>query len=197
VEGRIDKMKLVYIKESKVDVLRESEEELTFWRFFVEVKKFITELLTDPIHARPSVVLVSHGLDNDTLRKKLQDEAVIVKSENIDEPHDEITGKIESRYYLSYKVPKKDFKKKLRRLYQKYVESKVNESFHTPNGLMLHDNELGNNINMRGQIDQMLNSPLTMGVACDERAPQYVKDAVKIYNDKIINKKLNKNGKET
>ena len=62
---------------------------------------------------------------------------------------------------------------------------------------MLHDNELGNDINMRGQIDQMLNSPLTMGVACDERAPQYVKDAVKIYNDKIINKKLNKNGKET
>ena len=190
-------MKLVYIKESKVDVLKESEEELTFWRFFVEVKKFITELLTDPIHARPSVVLVSHGLDNDTLRKKLQDEAVIVKSENIDEPHDEITGKIESRYYLSYKVPKKDFKKKLRRLYQKTVESEVNESFHTPNGLMLHDNELGNDINMRGQIDQMLNSPLTMGVACDERAPQYVKDAVKIYNDKIINKKLNKNGKET
>ena len=190
-------MKLVYIKESKMDVLRESEEELTFWRFFVEVKKFITELLTDPIHARPSVVLVSHGLDNDFLRKKLQDESVIIKSENIDEPHDEITGKIESRYYLSYKVPKKDFKKKLRRLYQKYVESKVNESFHTPNGLMIHDNELGNDINMRGQIDQMLNSPLTMGVACDERAPQYVKDAVKIYNDKIINKKLNKNGKET
>ena len=172
-------MKLVYIKESKMDVLRESEEELTFWRFFVEVKKFITELLTDPIHARPSVVLVSHGLDNDFLRKKLQDESVIIKSENIDEPHDEITGKIESRYYLSYKVPKKDFKKKLRRLYQKYVETSVNEGI------------------TRGEIDMMLNSPLTMGVACDERAPQYVKDAVKIYNDKIINKKLNKNGKET
>ena len=172
-------MKLVYIKESKMDVLRESEEELTFWRFFVEVKKFITELLTDPIHARPSVVLVSHGLDNDFLRKKLQDESVIIKSENIDEPHDEITGKIESRYYLSYKVPKKNLKKKLRRLYQKYVETSVNEGI------------------TRGEIDMMLNSPLTMGVACDERAPQYVKDAVKIYNDKIINKKLNKNGKET
>jgi hypothetical protein len=172
-------MKLVYIKESKINVLRESEEELTFWRFFVEVKKFITDLLNDPIHARPSVVLVSNGLDNDTLRKKLQDESVIVKSEDIREPHDETTGKIESRYYLSYKVPKKDFKKKLRRLYRKTIESSVNEEI------------------TRDKIDMMLNSPLTMGVVCDGNAPGYVKDAVKVYNDKIINKKLNKNGKKT
>ena len=116
-------MKLVYIKESKIDVLKESEEELTFLRFFVEVKKFITELLTDPIHARPSVTLVSHGLDNDALRRKLQDEMIIIKKENIDEPHNEVTGDRESRYYLSYKVPKKDFKKKLRRLYQKTIEN--------------------------------------------------------------------------
>lgn len=172
-------MKLVYIKESKIDVLRESEEELTFLRFFVEVKKFITELLTDPIHARPSVTLVSHGLNNDVLRRKLQDEMIIIKKENIDEPHNEVTGDRESRYYLSYKVPKKDFKKKLRRLYQKTIESNINEDI------------------TRDEIDMMLNSPLTIGVVCDERAPGYVKDAVKIYNDKITNKKLNKNGKET
>ena len=43
--------------------------------------------------------------------------------ERIDEPHNEETGEIESRYYLSYKVPKKDFKKKIRRLYQKLFES--------------------------------------------------------------------------
>jgi hypothetical protein len=48
---------------------------------------------------------------------------VIVKKENINEPHNEVTGEIESRYYLSYKVPKKDFKKKLRRLYQKTIEN--------------------------------------------------------------------------
>lgn len=188
-------MKLVYIKESKVGILKESEEELTFLRFFVEVKKFITDLLTDPIHARPSLTLVSHGLDNDNLRRKLQDEMVIVKKENINEPHNEVTGEIESRYYLSYKVPKKDFKKKLRRLYQKIFESGINESYNTTNGLMLHNNELGNDINTRGKIDQMLNSPLTIGVACDERAPQYIKDAVNIYNNKIINKKLKQNGR--
>ena len=158
-------MKLIYIKESKVDVLKESEEELTFWRFFVEVKKFITDLLTDPIHARPSIVLVSHGLDNDFLRKKLQDDAVIIKSENIDEPYDEATGNKESRYYLSYKVPKKGFKKKLRRIYQKTVESNINEG-------------------------------IAGDATCDERMLAHVKNAVKAYNDKIINKKLNKNEKE-
>ena len=115
-------MRLVYIKESKVGILKESEEEFTFFRFFVELKKFIKDLLIDPIHARPSKELISHGLNNDVLRTKLNDEGIIVKKEKIDEPHNEATGEIESRYYLSYKVPKKDFKKKLRRLYQKTFE---------------------------------------------------------------------------
>ena len=56
---------------------------------------------------------------------------------------------------------------------------------------MLHNNELGNDLNMRGEVDTMLNSPLTMGVVSDESAPTYVKQATDIYNN-IINKKRKK-----
>ena len=138
-------MKKVYITEERipmvaemiersgqgVDELRRSlrrtlnegrEEEFTFFQFFHQVKKFIERLLNDPINARPSEELVRRGLTNDVLRKTLQNEGVIVKSENIKEPHDETSGKIESRYYLSYKVPRKDFKRKLRRMYQKMFQ---------------------------------------------------------------------------
>ena len=177
--------------------MNESVTKMSFFMFFNEIKKFIAGLLADPIGTKPSEVLISYGLHNGKLRKMLRDANVIQMKENIDEPYSEETGEMESRYFLSYKVPKKDFKKKLRRLYQKLFERDITESYHTPNGLMLHNNELGNDLNMRGQIDMMLNSPLTMGIACDERAPEYVKDAVKIYNDKIISKKLHNNEKES
>lgn len=111
------------LRESLRRTLNEGrEEEFTFFQFFHQVKKFIERLLNDPINARPSEELVRRGLTNDVLRKTLQNEGVIVKSENIKEPHDETSGKIESRYYLSYKVPRKDFKRKLRRMYQRMFQ---------------------------------------------------------------------------
>lgn len=55
---------------------------------------------------------------------------------------------------------------------------------------MLHNNELGNDLTMRGQIDTMLASPLTMGVISSEDAPEYVKQATDIYNSKIKNRKI-------
>jgi hypothetical protein len=112
-------MKKVFINENKIDVIMESEEEYTFFQFFNDIKSFMKDLLNDPIHARPNERLKQHGISNDVARTKLQDDGIIIKSEKIDEPFDETTGKQTSRYYLSYKIPKKDFKKKIRRLYQK------------------------------------------------------------------------------
>ena len=133
-------MKKIYISEDKVkniimsspqinihsvvnnDDNNKKKEPFTFYKFFNDVKKFISDLLKDPIYARPSKLLMSNGLDNDKLRITLQDEGVVIKKETIKEPRNEVSGKIESRYYVSYKVPKKDFKKKLRRMYQRMFE---------------------------------------------------------------------------
>lgn len=106
------------LDESQVALLKEDKEEVTFFEFFTEVKKFIKDLLTNPIEARPSPFLVSIGLRDGILREKLIDRNIIVKSEKIDEPYNEETKGKESRYYISYKVPKKDFKRKMRRFYQ-------------------------------------------------------------------------------
>ena len=109
-------MKKIYLSEDKVKSIIPSvakEEEFTFFKFFYNVKKFIEDLLKDPIHAKPSEVLVKNGLTNDVLRQRLQDENIVVRKQRIDEPKDEVTGKITSRYYVTYKVPRKDFKKNL------------------------------------------------------------------------------------
>ena len=120
-------MKTIYISEDRIPdfkmLLDESEEKMTFFSFFNEIKKFIVELLEDPIDAKPSKKLEIRGYTSGKLRKLLRDANIIKMNEKIDEPHNEETGELESRYYLSYKVPKKNFKKKIRRLYQKLFEN--------------------------------------------------------------------------
>lgn len=114
--------KKVYIKENKISLIKESQEPLPFQTFFEEIVKFIKGLLNDPIQAKPSELLISHGLTNKLLRKELSDNSVVIKTENIDEPIDDTTGKKISRYYLSYRVPKENFKNKLRQCYNNFVK---------------------------------------------------------------------------
>lgn len=113
-------MKIVHINESSFNrVLTEDEEnkELPFQTFYEEVLKFIKGLLNDPIGTKPSEILRDYGLHNGMLRKKLLDYGVITKEEDIREPYDETDGNQESRYYVSYKVPRENFKDKLRKLH--------------------------------------------------------------------------------
>lgn len=120
-------MKVVYISEERIPevkrLLDESEEKMSFLYFYEQIRDFIKDLLEDPIDAEPGKPLRVRGLSSGKLRKMLRDANIIQMNEKIDEPHNEETGEIESRYYLSYKVPKKNFKKKIRRLYQKVFEN--------------------------------------------------------------------------
>ena len=135
-----------------------------------------------------------------TQEGKLYDYGIITKKERIDEPYDEITGRQQSRYYVKYdwadgvrsSMKKQDrmsnpIKDKIRKLYNDFYN--LTESYHAKDGtIRLHNNELCDDVTTRGQIDTMLNSPLTMGIVGDERLPEYVKQAINIYNNKINNK---------
>ena len=167
-------MKKVHINESSFKRLlyeEQNKKELPFQTFYEEMLAFIKGLLNDPIKAQstsPSETLKAYGLDSKKLREKLCDFDIIKKKEDIREPYDESEGKQKSRYYVSYSVPRDNFKDKLRKLHRSL--SSVNENI------------------TRDEINMMLNSPLTMGVACDENTPKYVKQATDIYNNKIKKK---------
>ena len=92
-------MKVIYIKEDRIpeikSLLDESEEKLPFFDFFREIKKFIVDLLEDPINAKPSQKLAIRGFTSGKLRKLLRDESVITMKERIDEPHSEETGDLQ------------------------------------------------------------------------------------------------------
>ena len=196
-------MKLIHINEAVFNRLLEDNRRPPFQDFYDSVVAFIEGMRRDPIGTVPNETLKGCGLHNGELRKKLYDYGIITKDERIDEPYDETTGRQQSRYYVKYDWSeriKKEMKDKnrvgnpmkkafIRKLYNDHFG--INEAYHTSKGVMLHDNDLENDINMRGEIDTMLNSPLTMGVISDESAPEYVKQATDIYNNKI-----NKNRKK-
>jgi hypothetical protein len=194
-------MKLIHINEAVFNRLLEDNRRPPFQDFYDSVVAFVDGIRRDPIETVPNETLKGCGLHNGELRKKLYDYGIITKDERIDEPYDETTGRQQSRYYVKYDWSErinKEMKNKnrvgnpmkkafIRKLYNDYFG--INEAYHTSKGVMLHDNDLGNDINMRGEIDTMLNSPLTMGVISDESAPEYVKQATDIYNNKL-NKKI-------
>lgn len=109
-------MRKIYFTESSLKMLAESKR-MTFLKFYKEIVSFVKSLLNDPIGARPSEMLLSSGLTNGKLRQLLSQFDIIRKSEDIDEPTNDENGKKESRYHLSYKVPKENFKDKIRKLY--------------------------------------------------------------------------------
>jgi hypothetical protein len=112
----------IYLKEDKLILIKESEEKVTFYKFFTEVKNFIKDLLEDPIGAKPSEFFKNHGISRSILLNKMMDRDIISKKENIDEPND-ADGKMKSMHYLQYRVPKKNFEQKIKRLYSYFFEN--------------------------------------------------------------------------
>ena len=98
-------MRTIILPSKSVDLIRESQEEVTFFEFYNELKKFIAKLLDDPINAMPGQFLTAHGLNCKDLKNKMIAKNIIVRNENIDEPADE-NGKPTSTYHVSYKVPR-------------------------------------------------------------------------------------------
>jgi len=112
----------IYIKEDKLLLIKEDEEKVTFYKFFTEVKNFIQDLLDDPIGAKPSGFFKSHSISKSVLLNKLLDRDIVSKKENIDEPYD-ADGNRKSMHSIQYKVPRKNFEQKIKRLYSYFFEN--------------------------------------------------------------------------
>lgn len=117
-------VKKIYINESQLQLIKESieNEEVTFYKFFSEAKEFIKGLLSDPFKKDISAFFREHGISRSTLINKMLDRCILTKKETINEPTD-ADGKKVARHCLEYKVPKKNFEQKMRRLYTYFFEN--------------------------------------------------------------------------
>lgn len=102
------------------------ELDTTFYRFQSEVRAFLAKLLKNPVDAQPSKYLK----DREFTRKKLINELL---SRDVIERHEKILDRTNSeekdaKYVVKFKIHKKDFEKRLHRMYIKFFEKNLNES---------------------------------------------------------------------
>lgn len=105
-------------------------EDTTYYRFLSEVRAFLSKLIKDPIKAEPSKYLKDREVTRSKLIKDLMSRDVLERHEKIlDSTNSEEKT---AKYVVKYKVKKKDFENKIRKIYIKYFEKnepdKVNES---------------------------------------------------------------------
>ena len=107
----------IYISEDKIGVLSSSKDEMTYFKFQTEVKKFLRELLSNPINADITDYLKGRGISRDDILNRMLDRGIVIKKEGFDERYDAESKKKKSIHHLKYTVCSKNFEDKMHRLY--------------------------------------------------------------------------------
>lgn len=107
----------IYVKK---DVLKEAVDylnnEMTFFGFLSHVKFFLKQLLKNPLYADVDEYLKQHGIERKDLLNQLIQREVVVKETKI------IDNNGKDAFSVSYKIPKRNFERKIKRLYMTLFE---------------------------------------------------------------------------
>lgn len=95
--------------------------EMTEYKFNNSIKKFLSDLLTDPVNAKPSGLLRSYGITRSRLLQMMLNVEMIERSERISDK-DENGQPKEATMMVKFRVPKKNFDRKLKKLYIRLFE---------------------------------------------------------------------------
>lgn len=117
-EGRI-----IIIDESVLEQIKD-DYKMTEFRFNSNVKKFLHDLLVDPINADTNDLMKANGLDRNTLMKRLRDCGIVTSKQHINDK-DENGNPKSATMKVRYAVPKKNFDRKLKRLYISLFEQNL------------------------------------------------------------------------
>ena len=110
------------------------DKEMTRYAFISHMEDYMKELLKNPLKADTDEFLHGFGIDGPSALKMLiaktdpNDDysAVVIRSERIkDNGYDEDGKRNKDTFEVKYKIPRKDFKKKLRNLYVNLFEQNI------------------------------------------------------------------------
>lgn len=151
---------------------------LTEYKFYNNVQKFLSDLLKDPVGAKVPFLLQANDISRNQLLYHLKSNGIINRHQKIDDKDSQGNPKT-ARMVIKYSVPKKDFAKKMKRLFIDLVAKNV------PNKGEKKSNEWSK---LEDELKLMNGSILTMGVIGH---PEYrqTDDYARIKNDEIVKKK--------
>ena len=117
-------MKRIYVNsETLKEAVDYLNDDITFFGFLSHIKAFIKKLLTSPLDADIDEYLKRNGIDKKDLLEKMLERNILEKETKIEE----CDGK--DKFVVVYKVPKKNFERKIRRLYSSIFEiNEISES---------------------------------------------------------------------
>ena len=101
------------------------EMETTFYRFYSEIRGFLSKLISEPIKAEPSKYLKDRNFGKTKLINILINRGIVERHETIKDQTNSDAKK--PTYVVRYKVQKKDFETKVHRIYSKYLEKNLTE----------------------------------------------------------------------
>lgn len=123
-------MKTIYINKDILDeALDYLNRDITFYEFLSYTKAFLKQLLSNPMGADIDPFLKENGLTRKELLNSLLEKNIVERDTKIEE----INGK--DNYSISYRIPKKNFERKMRRLFSQIFEKhEITESVISEDG---------------------------------------------------------------
>ena len=173
----VSKMKTIKLNEGQLNEISDVTK-LTEYKFYNNVQKFLSDLLRDPVGAKVPFLLQANNIVRNQLLYHLKSNGIIKRFQKISDKDSQGNPKT-ARMVIKYSVPKKDFAKKMKRLFIDLVAKNV------PNKGKKKVNEWSQ---FEDDLKLMNDSPLTMGVIGH---PEYKQtdDYARIKNDEIMKKK--------
>lgn len=98
--------------------------EMTEFKFNNNIRNFLADLLNDPANAKPSLLLRRYGLNRSKLIGMMNRIGMIDRSERISDTDENGQPKT-ATMMVKYRVPKKNFERKLKKLYMRIFEKNL------------------------------------------------------------------------
>lgn len=171
------KMKTIKLNEGQINEIAEVTK-LTEYKFYNNVQRFLSDLLKDPVGAKVPFLLQANGIERNQLLYHLKSRGIINRTQKISDKDSQGNPKT-ARMVVKYNVPKKDFAKKMKKLYIDMVAKNVPEK-EKKKEVMNEWSQLEDDLKLAN------GSPLTMGFVGHPEYKQTDEYA------KIMNKRINK-----
>ena len=153
----VPKKKTIKLNESQLNELSDVTK-LTEYKFYNNVQRFLSDLLKDPVGAKVPFLLQANNIARNQLLYHLKSNGIINRYQKISDKDSQGNPKT-ARMIIKYSVPKKDFAKKMKRLFIDLVAKNVPEKI---NKVISED--FYRYSPLKDQLDLMKGSPLVMGV---------------------------------
>ena len=121
----VPKMKTIKLNESQLNELSDATK-LTEYKFYNNVQRFLSDLLRDPVGAKVPFLLQANNIARNQLLYHLKSNGIINRHQKISDKDSQGNPKT-AKMIIKYSVPKKDFAKKMKKLFIALVAKNVPE----------------------------------------------------------------------